>query len=173
VLASETCALHPIGAQFIREVAPGEIVLINEQGLHSFEGLPSRREALCMFELIYFARPDSHLYGQLLYEVRRRMGMELAKEHPAEADLVIPVPDSGVPAAVGYAQYAGIPYGEGLIKNRYAPRTFIQPDQRMRELSVRLKLTPLREIIEGKRLVVVDDSIVRGTTTPPDCEAAV
>jgi amidophosphoribosyltransferase len=165
VLASETCALHPIGAQFIREVAPGEIVLINEQGLHSFEGQPSQREALCMFELIYFARPDSHLYGQLLYEVRRRMGMELAKEHPAEADLVIPVPDSGVPAAVGYAQYAGIPYGEGLIKNRYAPRTFIQPDQRMRELSVRLKLTPLREIIEGKRLVVVDDSIVRGTTT--------
>jgi amidophosphoribosyltransferase len=165
VLASETCALHPIGAQFIREVEPGEIVLIDEQGLHSFEGLPPQREALCMFELIYFARPDSHLYGQLLYEVRRRMGMELAKEHPAEADLVIPVPDSGVPAAVGYAQYAGIPYGEGLIKNRYAPRTFIQPDQRTRELSVRLKLTPLHEIIEGKRLVVVDDSIVRGTTT--------
>jgi amidophosphoribosyltransferase len=165
VLASETCALHPIGAEFIREVAPGEIVLIDEQGLHSFEGLPAQREALCMFELIYFARPDSHLYGQLLYEVRRRMGMELAHEHPADADLVIPIPDSGVPAAVGYAQYSGIPYGEGLIKNRYAPRTFIQPDQRMRELSVRLKLTPLREIIDGKRLVVVDDSIVRGTTT--------
>ena len=165
VLASETCALHPIGAQFIREVQPGEIVLIDAQGLRSFEGLPPQREALCMFELIYFARPDSHLYGQLLYEVRRRMGMELAKEHPADADLVIPIPDSGVPAAVGYAQQSGIPYGEGLIKNRYAPRTFIQPDPRMRELSVRLKLTPLHEIIEGKRLVVVDDSIVRGTTT--------
>ncbi|GBC92638.1 Amidophosphoribosyltransferase [bacterium HR15] len=165
VLASETCALPPIGAQFIREVEPGEIVLIDEEGLHSFTGLPRQRESLCMFELIYFARPDSHLYGQLIYEVRRRMGMELAREHPADADLVIPIPDSGVPAAVGYAQQSGIPYGEGLIKNRYAPRTFIQPDQRMRELSVRLKLTPLREIIEGKRLVVVDDSIVRGTTT--------
>jgi amidophosphoribosyltransferase len=118
-----------------------------------------------MFEMIYFARPDSYLYGKLLYEVRRRMGVELAKEHPADADLVIPIPDSGVPAAVGYAQQSGIPYGEGLIKNRYAPRTFIQPDQHMRELSVRLKLTPLHEIIAGKRLVVVDDSIVRGTTT--------
>ncbi len=165
VLASETCALPPIGAQFIREVEPGEIVLIDEGGPRSFIGLPCRREALCMFELIYFARPDSHLYGRLIYEVRRRMGAELAREHPADADLVIPVPDSGVPAAVGYAQQSGIPYGEGLIKNRYAPRTFIQPEQRMRELSVRLKLTPLREIIEGKRLVVVDDSIVRGTTT--------
>ncbi len=165
VLASETCALHPIGAQFIRELEPGEIVLIDEHGLRSFEGLPAQREALCMFELIYFARPDSHLYAQLIYEARRRMGMELAREHPADADLVIPIPDSGVPAAVGYAQQSGIPYGEGLIKNRYAPRTFIQPDQRTRELSVRLKLTPLREIIEGKRLVVVDDSIVRGTTT--------
>ncbi|MEN3001418.1 MAG: amidophosphoribosyltransferase, partial [Armatimonadota bacterium] len=165
VLASETCALPPIGAQFIREVAPGEIVVIDEAGLRSYAGLPCQREALCMFELIYFARPDSHLYGKLIYEVRRRMGMELAREHPAEADLVIPIPDSGVPAAVGYAQQSGIPYGEGLIKNRYAPRTFIQPEQRLRELSVRLKLTPLREIIEGKRLVVVDDSIVRGTTT--------
>jgi len=165
VLASETCALPPIGARFIRELEPGEIVLIDEEGPRSFTGLPCQREALCMFEMIYFARPDSHLYGKLIYEVRRRMGMELAREHPAEADLVIPIPDSGVPAAVGYAQQSGIPYGEGLIKNRYAPRTFIQPDQRMRELSVRLKLTPLREIIEGKRLVVVDDSIVRGTTT--------
>ncbi len=165
VLASETCALHPIGAQFLREVQPGEIVLIDEQGVRSFRGLPCPREALCMFELIYFARPDSHLYNQLLYEVRRRMGIELAREHPADAELVIPVPDSGVPAAVGYAQQSGIPYGEGLIKNRYAPRTFIQPDQRTREISVRLKLTPLREVIAGKRLVVVDDSIVRGTTT--------
>jgi len=165
VLASEDCAFPPIGAEYVRDVAPGEIVVIDAEGLRSYEGAKPAREALCMFELIYFARPDSHLYGRLLYEVRRRMGMELAREHPAEADLVIPVPDSGIPAAVGYAHASGIPYGDGLIKNRYAPRTFIQPDQRMRELSVRLKLTPLTEVIAGKRLVVVDDSIVRGTTT--------
>ncbi|MER3403387.1 MAG: amidophosphoribosyltransferase [Armatimonadota bacterium] len=165
VLASEDCAFPPIGASYVREVAPGEIVVIDSNGLTSYEGAPLAGEALCMFELIYFARPDSHLYGRLIYEVRRRMGVELAREHPAEADLVIPVPDSGIPAAVGYAHASGIPYGDGLIKNRYAPRTFIQPDQRMRELSVRLKLTPLTEVIAGKRLVVVDDSIVRGTTT--------
>ncbi|MCS7191261.1 MAG: amidophosphoribosyltransferase, partial [Fimbriimonadales bacterium] len=165
VLASETCALPPIGAEYVRDVLPGEIVVIDSAGVHSYEGVPSTQEALCMFELIYFARPDSHLYGRLLYEVRRRMGRILAREHPVEADLVIPVPDSGVPAAVGYAAESGIPYGDGLIKNRYAPRTFIQPDQRLREQSVRLKLTPLREVIAGKRLVVVDDSIVRGTTT--------
>ncbi len=165
VLASETCALPPIGAPYMRDVLPGEIVVLDADGLRSYEGVPNTREALCMFELIYFARPDSHLYGRLLYEVRRRMGQMLAQEHPVEADLVIPVPDSGVPAAVGYAAESGIPYGDGLIKNRYAPRTFIQPDQRLREQSVRLKLTPLREVIAGKRLVVVDDSIVRGTTT--------
>ncbi|MCS6919570.1 MAG: amidophosphoribosyltransferase [Fimbriimonadales bacterium] len=165
VLASETCALPPIGATYLRDVLPGEVVVIDPDGLRSYEGLPSPREALCMFELIYFARPDSHLYGRLLYEARRRMGRMLAQEHPVQADLVIPVPDSGVPAAVGYAAESGIPYGDGLIKNRYAPRTFIQPDQRLREQSVRLKLTPLREVIAGKRLVVVDDSIVRGTTT--------
>ncbi len=165
VLASETCALPPIGATYLREVMPGEIVVIDAHGLRSYDGLPPVREALCMFELIYFARPDSHLYGRLLYEARRRMGRRLALEHPVAADLVIPVPDSGVPAAVGYATESGIPYGDGLIKNRYAPRTFIQPDQRLREQSVRLKLTPLREVIADKRLVVVDDSIVRGTTT--------
>lgn len=165
VLASEDCAFPPIGAEYVRDVAPGEIVVIDSSGLTSYEGASPAREALCMFELIYFARPDSHLYGRLLYEVRRRMGMELAREHPAEADLVIPVPDSGIPAAVGYAHASGIPYGDGLIKNRYAPRTFILPDQRLREQSVRLKLTPLTEVIAGKRLVVVDDSIVRGTTT--------
>ncbi|GIV08859.1 MAG: amidophosphoribosyltransferase [Fimbriimonadales bacterium] len=165
VLASETCALPPIGATYVRDVLPGEVVVIDANGLRSYEGLPNTHEALCMFELIYFARPDSHLYGRLLYEVRRRMGRMLAQEHPVEADLVIPVPDSGVPAAVGYAAESGIPYGDGLIKNRYAPRTFIQPDQRLREQSVRLKLTPLREVIAGKRLVVIDDSIVRGTTT--------
>ncbi|MFN7016780.1 MAG: amidophosphoribosyltransferase [Fimbriimonadales bacterium] len=165
VLASETCALPPIGATYLRDVLPGEIVVIDADGLRSYDGLPPVREALCMFELIYFARPDSHLYGRLLYEARRRMGRMLALEHPVAADLVIPVPDSGVPAAVGYALESGIPYGDGLIKNRYAPRTFIQPDQRLREQSVRLKLTPLREVIADKRLVVVDDSIVRGTTT--------
>ncbi len=165
VLASEDCAFPPIGAHYVRDVEPGEIVVIDSDGLRSYQGAYPVREALCMFELIYFARPDSHLYRRLLYEVRRRMGIELAKEHPTEADLVIPVPDSGVPAAVGYSHESGIPYGEGLIKNRYAPRTFIQPDQRLREQSVRLKLTPLTEVIAGKRLVVVDDSIVRGTTT--------
>jgi amidophosphoribosyltransferase len=165
VLASETCAFPPIGAVYVRDVRPGEIVVIDENGLRSYEGISDTHEALCMFELIYFARPDSHLYGRLLYEVRRRMGRILAQEHPVDADLVIPVPDSGIPAAVGYAAESGIPYGDGLIKNRYAPRTFIQPDQRLREQSVRLKLTPLREVIAGKRLVVVDDSIVRGTTT--------
>ncbi|NUL83560.1 MAG: amidophosphoribosyltransferase [Armatimonadetes bacterium] len=164
VLASETCAFPPVGARYVRDVLPGEIVVIDEGGLRSFTGVPAAREALCMFELIYFARPDSHLYSGLLYETRRRMGKQLAIEHPAEADLVIPVPDSGVPAAIGFAEASGIPFGEGLIKNRYVQRTFIQPDQSLRELSVRLKLVPLTDAIRGKRIVMVDDSIVRGTT---------
>lgn len=164
VLASETCAFPPIGATYERDVLPGEIVVIDEQGLRSYTGIPAEGEALCMFEFIYFARPDTRLYGHLLYEVRRRMGEQLAQEHPAEADIVIPVPDSGVPAAIGFSQRSAIPYGEGLIKNRYVQRTFIQPDQRLRELSVRMKLIPLPEAIAGKRVVMVDDSIVRGTT---------
>lgn len=165
VLASETCAFSPVGASYERDVMPGEIVVINEKGLRSYVGLPAEREALCMFELIYFARPDSHLYNRLIHAVRRNMGKQLAIEHPVQADLVIPVPDSGIPAAIGYSEQSGIPYGEGLIKNRYVQRTFIQPDQRLREQSVRLKLTALPEELAGKRVVMVDDSIVRGTTT--------
>jgi amidophosphoribosyltransferase len=166
VVASETCALQTVGATFVREIAPGEIVVIDENGVRSSSGMPMARPALCIFETIYFARPDSVMYGQSLHAARQRMGMELAKEHPVpDADMVMGVPDSGIPAALGFAQQSGIPFGEGLIKNRYIQRTFIQPDQRMRDLGVRMKLTPLKEALEGKRVVLVDDSIVRGTTT--------
>jgi amidophosphoribosyltransferase len=166
VVASETCALQTVGATFVREIAPGEIVVIDENGVRSSSGMPMARPALCIFETIYFARPDSVMYGQSLHAARQRMGMELAAEHPVpEADMVMGVPDSGIPAALGFAQASGIPFGEGLIKNRYIQRTFIQPDQRMRDLGVRMKLTPLKEALEGKRVVLVDDSIVRGTTT--------
>ncbi|MBI4337492.1 MAG: amidophosphoribosyltransferase [Chloroflexi bacterium] len=167
VAASETCALDHIGATFIREVAPGEAVLINGAGLQTIYHAPAEgRRALCVFELIYFARPDSRLDGTLVYQARREMGRQLAREHPVAADIVIGVPDSSIPAANGYAEESGIPYTEGLVKNRYVWRTFIQPDQRIRDLGVRLKFNPLREVLDGKRVVVVDDSIVRGTTTP-------
>jgi amidophosphoribosyltransferase len=167
VLASETCALNTVGAEFVRELAPGEIVSINKDGLRARQGLMMQRSAMCMFEFIYFARPDSELYGRELHQVRRRMGRELAREHPVRgiADVVIPIPDTGIPAAIGFAEESGIPYGEGVIKNRYIQRTFIQPDQRMRELGVRMKLMPIKEALTGKRVVMVDDSIVRGTTT--------
>ncbi len=166
VLASETCALNTVGAIFVRELIPGEIVVIGADGWRSFNGQPMQGQALCMLETIYFARPDSRMYGQSLHAARRRMGAELHREHPApEADLVIGVPDSGTPAALGFAEASGIPFGEGLVKNRYIQRTFIQPDQRMREMGVRMKLTPIREALQGKRVVMVDDSIVRGTTT--------
>ena len=167
VLASETCALNTVGAEFIREVAPGEIVIIDSTGMRSRQGQPMARHATCMFEFIYFARPDTALYGRELHQVRRRMGRELAREHPilGEADVVIPIPDTGIPAAIGFAEQSKIPYGEGVIKNRYIQRTFIQPDQRMRELGVKMKLMPIKEALAGKRVVMVDDSIVRGTTT--------
>lgn len=165
VLASETCALNTVDAVFVRELAPGEITVIDNSGVRRVGGVAMAREALCMLEMIYFARPDSDMYGQSLHIARQRMGMELAKEHPIEADLVISVPDSGTPAALGFAHESGIPYNEGFIKNRYIQRTFIQPDQRMRDLGVRMKLTPIRETVKGKRVVMVDDSIVRGTTT--------
>ena len=166
VLASETCALNTVGATLVRELAPGEIVVINANGVRRIPGVPMERQALCMLEMIYFARPDSVMEGQSLHAARQRMGRELALEHPAPgADIVIPVPDSGFPAALGFAKESGVPFGEGLIKNRYIQRTFIQPDQRMRELGVRMKLTPIREALEGKSVVMVDDSIVRGTTT--------
>jgi len=175
VLASETCALDHLGADFVREVQPGEVVRIDAEGMHSSYPLGDtvpvsagdpNRQALCLFEFIYFARPDSRLGGELLHPVRMRMGARLWQEHPVEADIVIGVPDSATAAAIGFAQASGIPYAEGLVKNRYVGRTFIQPDQRLRERGVRLKFNPLREVLEGKRVVVVDDSIVRGTTTP-------
>ncbi|MHB1162552.1 MAG: amidophosphoribosyltransferase [Chloroflexota bacterium] len=167
VVASETCALDTVGATFMREVEPGELLAIDGEGVRSITPAESRRRALCIFEFIYFARPDSTIDGQLVYLARQEMGRHLAREYSVDADLVIPVPDSAIPAATGYAQESGIPFGEGLIKNRYIGRTFIQPDQRLRQVGVRLKFNPLPEILSGKRVVVVDDSIVRGTTTPP------
>ena len=165
VIASESCALGHVGAQFIREIEPGEIVVINKNGVRSFTE-ESTRKALCIFEYIYFARPDSVIQGKLLYSARQAMGKILAREYPVDADLVMGVPDSATAAGIGYAVASGIPYCEGLIKNRYVGRTFIEPDQRLRDLGVKLKFNPLAETIAGKRLIVVDDSIVRGTTTP-------
>jgi amidophosphoribosyltransferase len=165
VLASESCALDHIGASFIREIEPGEIVSISANGVESYRE-PSGRHALCIFEYIYFARPDSTINGRLLYPARMGMGTGLAEEYPVDADLVIGVPDSATAAGVGYAQRSGIPMVEGLIKNRYVGRTFIEPDQRIRDLGVKLKFNPLPQMLDGKRVVLVDDSIVRGTTTP-------
>jgi amidophosphoribosyltransferase len=164
-IASESCALDHIGATFVREIEPGEIVAIDKNGIKSYRG-SSARKALCIFEYIYFARPDSVINGRLLYSARLAMGEELAKEHPVDADLVMGVPDSATVAGIGYSHQSGIPYGEGLLKNRYVGRTFIEPDQRIRDLGVRVKFNPLPKLLDGKRLVVVDDSIVRGTTTP-------
>jgi amidophosphoribosyltransferase len=164
VLASETCAFDLIGARTERELEPGEMVVIDERGAR-FRRVGARSESLCVFEYIYFARPDSVMGGHGLHEVRRRMGERLADEAPVEADVVIGVPDSGTPAAVGYARRSGIPFGEGLVKNRYVGRTFIQPDQLLRERGVKLKFNALRSVLEGRRVVVVDDSIVRGSTT--------
>jgi amidophosphoribosyltransferase len=164
-IASESCALDHIGAQFVREIEPGEILVIDSQGVQSFKK-ESERKALCIFEYIYFARPDSVIQGKLLYPAREAMGRILAEEYPVDADFVMGVPDSATAAGIGYSHASGIPYCEGLLKNRYVGRTFIDPDQRMRELGVRLKFNPLSRVIAGKRLVVVDDSIVRGTTTP-------
>ena len=165
VVASETCALDLVGATLEREVAPGELVLVDGDGLRSVAALePAEGGALCIFELFYLARPDSHLSGVEVHGARVRMGERLAQEAPAEADLVLPIPDSGTPAAIGFSRALGIPFSEGLIKNRYVGRTFIQPDQGLREQGIRLKFNPLAEVA-GKRLVVVDDSIVRGSTT--------
>src|SRR5581483_10772263 len=166
VVASESCALDTIGATFIREVEPGEVLAIDGAGVRT-DRLPTEgRRAFCTFEHIYFARPDSVIDNRLVYRVRQRMGQILARERPAEADPVMPVPDAATPAAVGYAQASGIPYEEGLVKNRYIGRTFIQPTQVLRQGAVALKFNPLPEVLRGKRVVVVDDSIVRGTTTP-------
>lgn len=167
VVASESCALDTVGAAFVREVEPGELIVINSQGLRRVQASELRKRSLCIFEFIYFARPDSVINNRLVYLARQEMGRYLAREYPVDADLVIPVPDSAIPAATGYAQESGIPFGEGLIKNRYIGRTFIQPDQRLRQVGVQLKFNPLPEVLDGKKIVVVDDSIVRGTTTPP------
>ncbi len=167
IIASESCALDHVGAQFVRDVEPGETVVIGRTGLRSIPSqVPDTRKAHCVFEHIYFARPDSILDGSLTHTSRTRMGMALARAHPVDADIVIPVPESANSAAIGYAQESGIPFSYGLIKNRYMGRTFIEPDQWFRELGVRNKFNPLPEVLSGKRVVVVDDSIVRGTTTP-------
>ncbi|MDP8949296.1 MAG: amidophosphoribosyltransferase [Actinomycetota bacterium] len=162
-VSSETCGLDIIGAEFLREVEPGEVVVIDDEGLKSYRGKSPRR-ALCVFEYVYFARPDSRFDRREVADTRQRMGEILAEEAPAEADVVIPVPDSGIMAAVGYSQGSGIPYAEGLIKNRYVGRTFIEPTDGMRQLGLRLKLNPLPSVIDGKRIAVIDDSIVRGNT---------
>ncbi len=167
VLASESCALSTIGATYVRDVEPGEIVKIDDNGVHSIIGRQSQRRALCIFEYVYFARPDSNLEGQYVHTVRQRLGRQLARESGVDADVVIGVPDSAIPAAIGYAQESGIPFSEGFTKNRYIGRTFIQPDDELRKDSVKLKLNPLTENLQGKRVIVVDDSIVRGNTSGP------
>jgi amidophosphoribosyltransferase len=165
LIASETCAFHPVGGVPLQELEPGEMVIIDAHGMRLACGAKSTRKAMCLFEFIYFARPDSVMYGTSLYTAREKMGAQLAKEHPVEADIVVPVPDSGIPAALGYSVESGIPYREGMVKSRYIHRTFISPNQRMRELGVKMKLTALENHLVGKRVILVDDSIVRGTTT--------
>ena len=163
VVASETAALDIVGARFVREVQPGELITMDERGVRSRIFAPARPK-VCLFEYVYLARPDTTIGGRGLHATRVQIGRRLAAEHPAEADLVIPVPESGTPAAIGYAEASGIPYGQGLVKNSYVGRTFIQPSQTIRQRGIRLKLNPLRDVIAGKRIVVVDDSIVRGNT---------
>jgi amidophosphoribosyltransferase len=164
-LSSETAALDIVGAEYVRDVQPGEMVILEAGRAPRSVRFAAATPALCVFELIYFARPDSYMEGRNLYEARRRMGVQLAIEHPTDADLAMPVPDTGAPAAAGYAEGSGLPYREGMYRNRYAGRTFIQPSAGLRHRGVTIKLNPLREVVSGKRLVVVDDSIVRGTTT--------
>ena len=165
VLSSETCGLDIIGADYLRDIEPGELVWITGEGIASFHWAKRPERKLCIFEMIYFARPDSQMHGESLYSYRLRLGQRLAAESPIDADLVIAVPDSGIPAAIGFSQASGVPYAEGLIKNRYVGRTFIQPTQAMRESGIRMKLNPLKDVLAGKRVVIVDDSIVRGTTS--------
>lgn len=166
VLASESCALDHIGAQFWREIAPNEILEVDAQGMRSHKGKRADKQGLCIFEYIYFARPDSIIADRRIYSAREVMGANLAQEHPVDADVVIGVPDSATAAGIGYSQESGIPFTEGLLKNRYVGRTFIEPHQRIRELGVKLKFNPMQERLSGKKVVLVDDSIVRGTTTP-------
>jgi len=163
VVASETAALDIVGASYVREVEPGELVVVDEQGLRTRRFAEPEPKG-CVFEYVYLARPDTTIAGRGVYEARVDMGRELARQHPVEADMVMPSPESGTPAAIGYAEESGIPYGQGLVKNAYVGRTFIAPSQTIRQLGIRLKLNPLRDVIKGKRLIVVDDSIVRGNT---------
>jgi amidophosphoribosyltransferase len=165
ILASETCALDIIGAQYVRDVENGEVVVFDEEGMHSYKPFPPMAPRPCIFEYIYFSRPDSIVGGRSVYDVRKTMGAELAREAPAAADVIIPVPDSGVPAAIGYSQASGIPFEMGIIRNHYVGRTFIQPTQSIRELGVRLKHSANRAVVKGKRIVLLDDSLVRGTTS--------
>jgi amidophosphoribosyltransferase len=165
VVASESCALDLVGATFEREIAPGELVLIDEEGVHTTQAVPQEGSGkFCIFEVFYLARPDSTIGGVEMHTARVRMGQQLAREAPVEADLVIPIPDSGTPAAIGFSRESGIPFSEGLIKNRYVGRTFIEPDQGMREQGIRMKYNPLEDVA-GKRVVAIDDTIVRGNTT--------
>ena len=167
VVASESCALATIGADYIRELDPGEVVAIDAHGPRTIGRHHAAKRSLCLFEYIYFARPDSQIDGRTLHAARVNAGQILAEESPVDADVVIPVPDSGIPAAIGYAQRSGIPYSEGLIKNRYIGRTFIQPDDRLRKVGIQLKFNPLTDNLAGKRIVIIDDSIVRGNTSGP------
>ena len=164
IVASETCAFDLVGAEYIRDVEAGEMLILSEKGIESHHIMP-KNPYPCVFEYVYFARPDSHVSGRLVYNIRKAMGVELAKENPIDADLVIPVPDSGVAAALGYSQQSGIPFELGIIRNHYVGRTFIEPTQQIRELKVKLKLNPIKELIENKRIIVIDDSVVRGTTS--------
>src|SRR5467141_2164422 len=165
VLASETCALDLMEAKIVRDIEPGEIVVVDDSGLQSFKPFRPQEKLQCVFEYVYFARPDSVLWGRNVHVVRKALGRQLAREHPVIADLVIPVPDSGVGAALGFAEEAGLPYDSGLVRNHYVGRTFIEPKQGIRHFGVKVKLNPNREVLNGKRVVVVDDSIVRGTTS--------
>ena len=165
VVASESCALDLIEAEFIREIEPGELIVIDKNGMTSYFPWKKIAPTPCIFEFVYFARPDSYIFGKNVYMVRKEMGRQLAREHGVEADIVIAVPDSGVPAAMGYAEEAGIPFELGLIRNHYVGRTFIEPQQSIRHFGVKIKLNPVRDILKGKRVVIIDDSIVRGTTS--------
>jgi len=165
LFASESCAFDLVGARYIREVKPGEMIVIDKKGVKSYTIQKPKKLSQCIFEHIYFARPDSIVFGETVHKVREKMGRVLAREHPAKADLVIPVPDSGISAALGYARESKIPYGTGLTRNHYVGRTFIQPLQFIRDMEVRIKLNPIKEVLKGKRVVLVDDSIVRGTTS--------
>jgi amidophosphoribosyltransferase len=165
VVSSESVAFNLVEADYVRDLEPGELVVINDRGLTSYHPFPPTRQAQCVFEHVYFSRPDSRVFGHNVYSVRKQTGVRLAKESPAAADVVIPVPDSGIPAALGFAEGSGVPFEEGLVRSHYIGRTFIEPQESIRHFGVRIKLSPIREVLEGRRVVVVDDSLVRGTTS--------